>query len=189
VTNRGNERRRIFHEDVDYERFLHLLARGKSLYPVKLYGVCLMPNHFHAVVQPLSDGALSAYFQWVLGRYACDLRSLTGTVGYGHVFQSRFWNDPILDERHFLSVLRYTEANPVRACLVERAESWPWSSLTLRSMAAQPLLDPLPLSLPQEWSRLVNEPQPPLELDILRNPEVRGRPTVAKRRISVIAPE
>jgi putative transposase len=184
VINRGNERRCIFREDTDYERFLHLLASAKSRYPVRVYGVCLMPNHFHALIQPTCEGALSAYLQWVLGRYACDLRSLTGTTGLGHVFQRRFWSDPILDERHFLSVLRYIEANPVRARLVERAESWPWGSLALRDVTPQPVLDPLLIALPLEWTALVNRVQPPAELAALRNPEKRGRPVEATRQMA-----
>jgi putative transposase len=181
VINRGNDRRCIFREAADFERFLRLLARAKARYPVKVYALCLMPNHFHAVMQPVCEGALSAYLQWVLGRYACDLRSRTQTVGQGHIFQRRFWSDPIQDERHFLSVLRYIEANPVRAGLVDRAESWPWGSIAVRARTRQPVLDQLPMPLPPDWISIVNQRQSPSELDALHNPETRGRPVEATR--------
>jgi putative transposase len=179
VTNRGNDRRRIFFEDADYQEFLRLLVVAKYRYPVRLHGLCVMPNHFHGLLRPESDCALSAYLQWVESRYACDLRVLTQTVGYGHVFQKRFWSDGIEDERHFLSVLRYVEANPVRARLVRRAEEWPWSSLALRVDGDDRLCDPLPYQLPADWLDIVNSPQSLIELERIRTTERRGRPVAA----------
>jgi putative transposase len=163
--NRGNDRRRIFFEGTDYERFLRLMLAAKRRYPVKLFGLCLMPNHFHALIQPERDGALSAYVQWVLARYSCYLRSQTGTLGYGHVFQRRFWNAGIEDTLHFLTVLRYIEANPVRAGLVTDATLWPWSSAALRSTGRGQLLDALPVVLPASWSAIVNSAEPRDDLD------------------------
>ena len=128
-------------------------------------------------MSPETEGALSVYLQWVQGRYACDLRSLTRTVGQGHVFQRRFWSDGIEDARHFFAVLRYIEANPVRASLVERAEQWMWSSLVLRTIEVDQVLDPLPYLLPERWVDVVNEVQPITEVEHIRNPAERGRPT------------
>jgi len=176
VINRGNERRRIFFADRDYETFLRLMWYAKERHPVEVFGVCLMPNHFHALMRPRAAGALSAYWQWVLGCYACDLRSTTNTLGYGHVFQRRFWNRGIEDRRHFLAVLRYIEANPVRAGLTNRAEQWRWGSAALRHTSRGFLLDPLPFVLPDDWIEIVNSPQPFADLDAIRNPEPRGRP-------------
>ncbi len=107
VVNRGNDKRQLFFEDADYQRFLDLLDEGKQLRPVKLFGVCVMSNHFHAILQPSADDALSAYLQWVTGCYACNLRTKTQTRGHGRV-PRRFWSRPIVDELHFLTVLRYS---------------------------------------------------------------------------------
>ena len=155
ITNRGVERRQLFFNDADYREYLRLLRRGKDRHPVKVFGVCLMPNHFHALVQPEAEGALSAYLQWVQCCYACDLRARTGTSGNGHVFQQRFWSHEIYDELHFLNVLRYIETNPLAGKLVERSEDWQWSSLSLRS-TQDSLVDPLPLVIPTNWCELVN---------------------------------
>ena len=120
------------------------------------------------------DGAISGYLQWVLGIYASEFRARTKTLGHGHVFQRRFWSDPMTDFLHFLMVLRYIEANPYRASLVARAEDWPWSSIVLRKMNDR-LLDPLPFALPDAWSALVNTRQPSVELKDIRFPKPRGR--------------
>ena len=158
VVNRGNDRRVIFQDDAEYSSFLKLLAEGQRKAPVHLFGYCGMPTHFHLLVRPQTDTALSAYMQWVTGRYACDLRRITKTVGHGHVFQRRFWSVPVGGRLAFLSVLRYIEANPVRARLVTQAESWQWSSYTDRARGGG-LVRPLPFPLPEPWSNFVNTPQ------------------------------
>ena len=155
---------------------------GKSRYPVKVHGVSIMPNHFHCMLVPESDGALSGYLQWVSGSYASQLRARTNTVGDGHVFQRRFWSDPILEDRHAVTVLRYIEANPVKGGLVERCEQWPWTSAVLRERPNQQLLDPLPFELPRHWLTIVNLPQPAKEVEIItralrKNRTVQTTPT------------
>jgi putative transposase len=168
VVNRGNDRRRLFFTEADYESFLHLMVVGKSRYPVRVYGVAIMPNHFHAMVVPEADAALSGYLQWVSGSYASHLRARTNTSGHGHVFQRRFWSDALLEHRHLLSVLRYIEANPRAGQLVNRCEEWPWSSVALRMRPEHPLLDPLPIALPLDWHTILNLPQPAKEVEAIR---------------------
>jgi len=81
------------------------------------------------------------------------------------VFQQRFWSGPIEDERHLLAILRYVEANPVAAKLVTRAEDWPWTSLALRRSFRFQVLDPLPIRLPDDWSKRVNSESEPGDCD------------------------
>ena len=75
VVNRGVERRRVYLDEADYERFLVLLQLGKDCADIKVYGFCLMPNHFHIVLEPQAEGAMSRYLPWVTGRYAADVRT------------------------------------------------------------------------------------------------------------------
>ena len=50
-------------------------------------------------------------------------------IGYGHLYQGRYKCFPVETEDYFYQVVRYVERNALRASLVERAESWRWSSL------------------------------------------------------------
>lgn len=43
VLNRGNGGTTVFHKDGDYTAFFDLLTTAKSKFPVKVFGVCLMP--------------------------------------------------------------------------------------------------------------------------------------------------
>lgn len=165
VVNRGNDRRRVFLETSDYRTFLRLMDLAASRSRVDCLAYCLMPNHFHLVLEPREVPALSAYMQWLTGSYACYFRTRTGTLGQGHVFQRRFWCVPLHGEFHELAVLRYIEANPRRAQLVKAAEMWPWSSLPLRLTRRLPI--PADLSA-DEWKALVNMAQGDHQLARLR---------------------
>jgi putative transposase len=168
VTNRGNDRRQIFFHPADYEGFLALLAKAGEKFDVDLLGYAVMPNHFHLVVAQRSDRAVSAYLHWVSCCAACNFRSETGTVGAGHVFQRRYWSQVLSDVNHYLTALRYVEANALRARLVERAEEWKWGSLWERHTAGRRLLADSPVALPPEWRGIVNGVQAADEVDACR---------------------
>ncbi len=64
VTARGNERRRIFHGDGDRTLFLETLGQCAGLHGLKVHAYCLMPNHYHLIVEtPRAN--LSAALGWL----------------------------------------------------------------------------------------------------------------------------
>jgi putative transposase len=176
IVNRGNDKKIIFPEPVDYGSFLALLREARERFAIELYGYCLIPNHFHLVLSTPGLDELSAYMQFIEGSHACDLRACGGTRGQGHVFQRRYWNKWIEGDGHLLTVMRYVEANPVRAGLVECAADWEWSSLWERVRGDRDLLHPCPICLPDDWPTIVSLPQQQLDLDRIRRPLKRGRP-------------
>jgi len=181
VTNRGNDRRCVFLQAEDYQYFVDLLRSGLRRFAVDVFGYILMPTHFHLVISQREHGAVSAYLRWVTSISACNYRSETSSTGQGHVFQRRFWSEAVRDARHFLAVLRYVEANALRAALVERAEDWQWSSLWERLRGDRKMLTPVPVPLPAEWLDLVNRPFDPQTLERIRRPTPRGRPRTRRK--------
>lgn len=175
VVNRGNDRRCIFLEPVDYASFLVLLREARERFAVRLHAYCLMPNHFHLVVAADDLSELSAYMHFVERSHACDLRLVARNRGNGHVFQRRYWSSEIAGDGHLLCVLRYVEANAVRAGLVDRAEEWEWGSLYERDTGERDLLQPLPLHLPAGWTTIVNVPLQPVDIAPIRAPRKMGR--------------
>jgi putative transposase len=176
VVNRGVERRKVFLDDHDYERFITLLRLGKERSSVKLYGFCLMPNHFHLIISPDTNKALGRYMHWVTGKYALEFRVRTETRGLGHVFQQRYWSRGCDEVTAFFLMLRYVEANAVRAALTRQAEQWRWGSLCARTKGDMSVLDESPFELPGYWAALVNRSQFDWELAFARFKPKRGRP-------------
>ncbi len=91
-------------------------------------------------------------------------------IGYGHLYQGRYKCFPVATEDYFYQVVRYVERNALRANLVERAESWGWSSLRRveREDPAFPTLTTWPLPRPTDWLQIVNQPQTEAEVEALR---------------------
>jgi putative transposase len=167
--NRGNGGAAVFHKDDDYSAFLGLLAQAKGKCPVNVLSFCLMPNHFHLVVQPATAVALSAFMQWWMTSHVRRYHQHYRTSG--HVWQGRFKSFPIQKDAHLLTVIRYILRNPVRARLVEHAIDWPWSSLRFPE-----LNDPIPVDLPHDWLQWIDQPLFDHELARLRTCVNRQQP-------------
>jgi putative transposase len=72
-----------------------------------------MSNHFHLVLQPEAGQSISRILQSLTVAHTWRFHKQHGTVG--HVWQGRFKSPVIQDDDHLLTVLRYVEANPLRA--------------------------------------------------------------------------
>ena len=65
VLNRANARLRIFHDDDDYAAWERILAEAIERYEMRVLAYCLMPNHWHLLAWPRSDGDLSQFVGWL----------------------------------------------------------------------------------------------------------------------------
>ena len=128
------------------------MGRAAARTPVRLLAYCLMPNHWHLVVWPDSDLAVSAYVHWLSGEHARHYNDEHELVG--HVYQGRFRSVLVHDPRQFIALLRYVESNALRGGLVERAEDWRWSSLVPSRHIE--LADP-PCPRPPRWLDILAE--------------------------------
>jgi len=135
VTNRGNDRKPIFKDDQDRNKFLELLALSQEIYSVKLYSFVLMANHFHLLVEtPL--GNLSQFMRHFNISYtsAFNRRHCRS----GHLYQGRY-KSFVMDSDEYLSMVsRYIHLNPVKVGSIKKkpvaeqlAALWDyrWSSL------------------------------------------------------------
>jgi putative transposase len=176
IVNRAAKRSILFESAADYQAFEHVLALAIARSNVALFAYCVMPNHWHLLLSPRSDGALSRFMHWLTTTHARRWQTCRGLDGQGAVYQGRFKAIPVGDDKHFLCVCRYIERNPLRARLVERAEDWRWSSLTTRCNSTPSFLSDWPVSRPSEWTELVNQPQTEAELKIFRDAMTKGIP-------------
>ena len=141
VTQRGNNRQQVFYSDYQRRSYLTLLADQATRHRLRILGYCLMPNHVHAIVVPERPDSMSKAF----GRAHNSYSRYFNTVRHrsGHLWQNRFYSTP-LGREHLTRALRYTDMNPVRARLVERALDYSWSSARAHVTGRDPhgLLDP-----------------------------------------------
>lgn len=119
VCGRGIERRRIFLDDEDRRDFLIRLRTVAGESGVECAAWCLMPNHFHLVLQ---RGArpLAGMMRRLLTGYA--IRFNLKYQRAGHLFQNRYKALLCDGERYFLQLVSYVNLNPLRAGLVSGPE-------------------------------------------------------------------
>jgi putative transposase len=170
-------RLRLFDCDEDYRAFLRCFVEIRKRLPIKLYAYCVMPNHFHLVLEPITDGDLSLFMQLFLGLHAMRWHVSHQTTGHGAVYQGRFKAFPVQTDRHFLAVCRYVERNPVRAALVSGPELWTWSSFgRTRDPGDALALDAWPVPKPETWAAIVSGSEGEQELARLRKSVMRNTP-------------
>lgn len=160
IVNRGNRKSPIFLLPADYLGFVAAMTEAAERTVVRLVAFCLMPNHWHLVLWPYNGAEISAYMQILMNAHLRDLLTRHGTWGQGHVYQGRYRLHLIQNDRHFLNVCRYVESNARRAGLCERAEDWPWSSLSCSGPDPDiNILSPWPTPKPADWLDQVNRPR------------------------------
>jgi len=177
VVNRAAKRAALFESARDYDAFEHVLITGIGRGDIELFAYCLMPNHWHLLLSPRADGALSRFMHWLTTTHARRWQTVRGLDGQGAVYQGRFRSIAVSTDRHFLWVGRYIERNPLRASLVERAEDWPWSSLGRRRIEPAPAwLAEWPVDRPEGWTALVNRAQTDAEMQAFKKAMTKGEP-------------
>lgn len=169
---------KIFMREGDFRAFVRLLEEGREKYGMRILGYCLMDNHWHLVLWPVKGVDLSKFVGWVCTTHVRRWRKFRETVGEGHLYQGRFKSFPIQGNGHLLEVLKYVEANPLRAGMVQRAEEWLWSSLGKGEGTAgvRVQLTEWPVRKPGNWVARVNGRQRQQTMEQIRESVRRGRP-------------
>jgi putative transposase len=176
--NRSVARLPLFKKDRDYEAFVRIIDEARAIHPIRILGYCLMPNHWHFVLWPKRADDMTNFLRWLTHTHVMRWHRAHHTVGTGHLYQGRFKAFPIEEDEHLYAVLRYVERNALRAGMVDRAQDWPWSSLSHRLAKAEPIerLSAWPLPVPRDWAAWVNRPQSKAEVEALQRSVNRGTP-------------
>jgi len=125
VILRGNARQDIFFGDEDRYRFYLFVQEGIERYGHRVLAFSLMTNHIHMAIQ-VGEVPLSRIMQNLSFRYARWVNWRRSRSG--HLFQGRYKAILVDADAHLLELAAYLHLNPVRAGMVEKPESFPWSS-------------------------------------------------------------
>lgn len=115
------------------------MRRTRADWPWQTLGIVLLPDHLHMLWRmPADDTDYSRRITSIKRRFTrayLDSGGIEGTPPPGQhrkrhrgVWQKRFWEHTIRDDRDFRMHLDYIHLNPVKHGLTDTPEDWPWSS-------------------------------------------------------------
>ncbi len=125
VFNRGAGKQIIFLDDSYYHKFLSKLRQMARISDHCLFAYCLMPNHFHLIIQT-NKVPLDRIMRGLATSFAMYFNIRTGHVG--PVFQNRFKSVICEKEAYFWELSRYVHLNPVRGGLAKGPGDYYFSS-------------------------------------------------------------
>ncbi len=136
IYNRGNNSENLFRQEENYRYFLKLYA--KYILPVAdTFAYCLLPNHFHLLVQ-IRDLTGSPNLSGLKAlkpsqQFSNLFNAYTKAVNkhyqrHGALFERPFKRIPVASERYFAKLVAYIHQNPQRHGLIDDFRQWPYSS-------------------------------------------------------------
>ena len=123
--NRGNNYQDIFFCRDNYLHFLRLLRQHLVEQSVDILAYCLMPNHYHLLIQSQTSDVSSRMRSLSLA-YTKAMNRRYGRVG--SLFQGRFQSICVESDDYLCQLTQYIHSNPVKAGLVAAPENWEFSS-------------------------------------------------------------
>ena len=125
MTSRGNEKKVIFRNSKDKEKFLSYLESAHDRYGAVIHVYCLMENHYHLLLET-PRGNLSQILHHINGAYTTYFNIKRGRSG--HLFQGRFKGILVERDAYGQELSRYIHLNPVRSGVVKDPSEYRWSS-------------------------------------------------------------
>ena len=158
VCNRGSRKGVIAETYEEYCEVLALIERARAKIGMRIIAYNILNNHFHLLLWPVGDSDLSRFMKAFEQTHAQRFHRRRGTRGCGAVYQSRFVNRMIRDERGYFGALRYVEANARRHGAIDKAEEWPWCSAWRGDPVGPTVaLEDGPIPRPENWIGILND--------------------------------
>ncbi len=149
--NRGNSKQKIFHDEEDYKRFIHLMhacnqtknfksddlqkhqgllntSKNDSIVSIGAY--CLMPNHFHILLAGVSEDGVSKFMQKLITAYVMYYNKKYKRTG--SLFEGRFKAEYLNSDKYLKYIYSYIHLNPLKLIdknwktngLMSKGKSW-----------------------------------------------------------------
>ena len=126
IFNRVVKGRRLFYKTENYLFYLNLWKEVDFSTCCRLIAYCLMPNHYHYLIQIIDAALFPRKISYFFNRY---LKSLNvSKKETGRYFENRFQAKLIDNERYLIGVCCYIHLNPIKANLVTSLDQWPFSN-------------------------------------------------------------
>ncbi len=128
VTQVVENRAPFFKNDSNCEMLLATMREAKVWHPFSMIGYCIMPDHFHLMVD-LADGTnISSLMQSIKRNFTLEYKKANAVAGNLRFWQKGFYDHIIRDQKDWNGHLDYIHLNAVRHGYARTPEDWRWST-------------------------------------------------------------
>ncbi|MEM9217077.1 MAG: transposase [Cyanobacteria bacterium P01_F01_bin.150] len=115
ITVRCNNREFRLTQLACKDTFLYAIKKCQEQFGFKLYGLCIMSNHVHYLLEPMQPEDLPRIMHWLNWYTAMCFNQMLNRTG--HFWEKRYHSSgfPSSDHRRVLNTLRYIHGNPKAA--------------------------------------------------------------------------
>lgn len=124
--NRGCNKDAIFFNESDYYDLISRITSLNHNEYVKIISYCLMPNHYHFLVQQISNFPVTKWIGYIFNGY---VQSFNKKYEHsGTLFERSAKAKLITNDNYFIKSIIYIHLNPVIANLVSNPKDWKFSN-------------------------------------------------------------
>jgi len=106
------------------EAFQHI----KNKYPFKIDAIVVLPDHLHTIWRlPQGDSDYSLRWRLIKHHTSTHISTKTSHRNEKQLWQRRFWEHTIRDEKDWKKHMDYIHYNPVKHEYVSRPDQWKFS--------------------------------------------------------------
>ena len=129
IVTEGIKKEYIFYKNQYKSEYIKLLkkyiAESKKL---NLLAYCIMSNHAHILIYTEDINEMIKLMRKINTTYAIYYNKEEERVGY--VFANRYYSQPIKNETHLFTCIKYIHNNPIKAGVVKNTKEYKFSSFT-----------------------------------------------------------
>ncbi|MEP3892234.1 MAG: transposase [Hellea sp.] len=103
--------------------FKNIYVNINKRHPFKTIAICILPDHLHCIWQ-MPAGDNDYHKRWRLIKSAFT-RALKKTGHNNKIWQNRYWEQQLRDERDLNNHIDYIHGNPIKHGYVTDLQDWP----------------------------------------------------------------
>ena len=135
-----HERKPLLIENIELLRYAFRLSKKKYAY--RIDAIVVLPNHFHMIITPKISTEYSQIISSIKRSFVyglpvqikveakAEISSSKYRRGHAGIWQERFYEHTIRDEKDWLEKMEYIQYNPLKHGLIEDIKDWRYTSFT-----------------------------------------------------------
>ena len=128
VTAVTKDRQPLFNDPANIALLRQTIREVKEFYPFEMRGYGFLPDHFHLLFHVEMETAVTKILHSIKRNFTINHKKAFNISETISLWQKRFWDHVIRDERDYLNHLHYIHYNPVKHGLVTKPEDYPYTS-------------------------------------------------------------